>query len=138
RLAIHERLLANKETHPIFWQQYAQELRPDARRHDDAIWRLRRAIRRWPGEAANYYILAGIYWDHRRFEEALELYRFAACLGDKNEAFMESYFRAGCWFKRGEEVLALLRDRVARFGKRSSRPVMSLASALVDLERTRE
>jgi tetratricopeptide (TPR) repeat protein len=138
RLAIYERLLTEKETHPIFWQQYAQELRPDARRHGDAIWRLKRAIRRWPGEAANYYILANIYWDHRRFEEALELYHFAACLGDKNEAFMESYFRAALWFKRTEQVLALLRDRVARFGKLSSRPVMSLASALVDLERTNE
>src|SRR5262245_37885576 len=138
RLAIYEELLADKETHPIFWQQYAQELRPDARRHGDAIWRLRRAIRRWPGEAANYFILANIYWDHRRFEEALELYRIAACLGDKNEAFMESYFKAALWFKRTEQVLALLRDRVVRFGKQSSRPVMSLASALVELERTSE
>lgn len=135
RLAIYEELLARKDTHPIFWQLHAQELRCDARRHDDAIWRLRRAIRRWPGEPTNYHTLASIYWDHRRYEEALELYRFASCLGDKNEAFLESYFRAACWFKQGEQVLALLRDRVARFGKKSSRPVMSLASALVDLER---
>jgi cellulose synthase operon protein C len=138
RLAIYEGLLAKKETHPIFWQQYAQELRPDARRHDDAIWRLRRAIRRWPMDAANYYLLAGLYWDHRRFDEALELYRIAACLGDKSEAYLESFFRAACWYKRSEEVLALLRDRAKRFGKQSSRPAMSLASALMELERTTE
>lgn len=138
RLDAYAALCKKKETHPIFWQQYAQELRLDARRHSEAIWMLRRAIRRWPTEGANYYILANIYWDQRRFDEALELYRFAACLGDKDEQFAMSYFSAACWFKQAPEVLRFLQGRFERFGKKSSQPARSLASAYMQIDLSRE
>jgi tetratricopeptide (TPR) repeat protein len=138
RLEIYRQLCLKKETHPIFWQQYAQELRIDARRHDDAVLLLKRAIRRWPSEAANYYILANIYWDQRRFAEALELYRFAATLGNMDEQLVESFFSAANWFKQTDAALAFLRDRVIRFGKKSSQPARTLANAFMQLDRNGE
>ncbi|MDX1948074.1 MAG: tetratricopeptide repeat protein [Pirellulaceae bacterium] len=138
RLEIYRQLCAKKETHPVFWQQYAQELRPDARRHEDALRLLGRAIRRWPTEAANYYILANFFWDQRRFDEALTLYRFAASLGDKDEQLVEGYFNAASWFKQTDEAFAFLRDRVVRFGKKSSQPARTLANAFLQLDRNRE
>lgn len=71
---------------------------------------------------ANYFILASIYWDQRRFEEALELYRIAACLDDKDEQYSHSYYSAAAWFKQTETVLAFLRDRFRRMGKKSGLP----------------
>ena len=138
RLEIYRKLCEKKETHPVFCQQYAQELRPDARRHDEAMRLLGRAIRRWPTEAANYYILANFYWDQRRFAEALELYRFAASLGDKDEQLVEGYFNAANWFKQTDDALAFLRDRVARFGKKASQPARTLANVFLQLDRNAE
>ena len=112
RLATYERMCRRPESHPIFWQQYAQELRVDARRHDDAIWLLQRAIRRWPSHASNYFILANILWDRRQFDEALELYRLSVCLNDKDEQLAACYFSAASVRKRTDEALALLRAQV--------------------------
>ncbi|MFO0905505.1 MAG: C39 family peptidase [Pirellulales bacterium] len=135
RLATYERLCVKSETHPIFWQQYANELRVDARRWDEAIVLLRRAIRRWPSEASNYATLAHLYWDQRRFADALDLHRFATCLGDKDEQFVMSYFAAADWFKQTDEALRLLRNRFERFGKKSSDPARSLVAAYLQLDR---
>lgn len=138
RLETYRSICEKKETHPIFWQQYAQELRMDARRHEDAIWLLRRAIRRWPTEGTNYYILANIYWDQRRFDESLELYRFAACLADKEEQFARGYFSASTCRKQTERALQFLRNRFDRFGRKSSLPGRTLFSAYLQLDRTSE
>lgn len=135
RLGIYRELCQKNDAHPIFWQQYAQELLVDARRHEDAQWLLRRAIRRWPGEAVNYYILANLYWDQRRFDEALELYRFAACLGDKDEQLAQSYQSAANWFKQTDAALEFLHDRFERFGRKSSHPARTLATAYLRLDR---
>ena len=43
-----------------------------------------------PFNAGNYYILANLFWDQQRREEALELYRFAACLEDKDEQLVRT------------------------------------------------
>jgi len=138
RLDIYQMLCDRKETHTVFWQQYAQELNADARRHDDAIWLLRRAILRWPTEATNYYILANIYWSQRKFDEALQLYRFAACLEDKNESFAQAYFSAATCRKQTNLVIRFLRDRFVRSGRKSSLPARTLFSAYLQLDRTSE
>jgi len=138
RLETYKTLCDRKETHPIFWQQYAQELRVDARRHDDAVWLLRRAIHRWPTEAKNYFILANIFWDQRKFEEAFQLYRFAACLDDKNESFASAYFVASIWCKQTDLTVGFLRDRFERLGGKSGLPAQTLFSAYVRLDRATE
>ncbi len=136
RLAMYRTICEARRPHPIFLQQYAQELQADARRHAEAIELLRRAIRAGPEDAGSYYILANILWDDRRFDKAFELYRFATCLNDKEEAFAESYFRAAQWFKKTDEALAFLRGRFERFGRKSSAPARTLARAYMHLNRT--
>jgi tetratricopeptide (TPR) repeat protein len=138
RLTMYRELCNRKDSHPVFWQQYAGELRTDARWHDDSVRLLKRAIRRWPMEASNYYLLAGLYWDQRRFDEATELYRLAASLDDKNESIAISYFQATVYLKTTEESLAFLCGRFERFGRKSSNPATTLAYCLLQLERTRE
>lgn len=135
RLESYARLCDKPETHPIFWQQYAAELRADARRWGDAVELLRRAIRRWPSEGVNYSTLAHLYWEQRRYADALDLHRFAACLGDKDESLAMSYFSAADWFKQTNDALAWLRNRFERFGKKSSAPARSLVSAYMQLDR---
>lgn len=138
RLQTYEELCRKKEMHPIFWQQYAQELRADARRHEEAMILLNRALRKWPTEAGNYYVLANIYWDQRRFDEALELYRFAACLDDKEEQFAQGYFSASVCRQQTDKAMTYLQDRFVRFGKKSVLPARTLFYAYLQLERSKE
>ena len=84
---------------------------------------LRRAIRfTRPSTPSSYYILAAILWDQRRFDEALELYRFAACLEDKNEKLAQRYFVAARHLQADRRGAAVPPRPLQRFGKRSSRP----------------
>jgi tetratricopeptide (TPR) repeat protein len=138
RMTIYQQLCEKRNVPPVFLQQYAQELRADARRHREAIALLQRAIRRSPGEAGNYYILASVLWDQRRFKEAFELYRIAACLDDKEEHFVDSYFRAARWFKKTEEALEFLRGRLKRFGNLSNYPARTLVNAYCQCDRMTE
>ena len=125
--------------HPIFLQQYADELRirRPAAAGGRAAWRNGHCGLS-PMEAGNYFVLASIYWDQRRFAEALELYRFAACLNDKEENFAHSYFVAAQWFKKTEESLQFLRARFERFGAKSWMPARTLVTALLHLNRSGE
>ena len=138
RLAIYAELCQTRKAHPVFLQQYAQELRADARRRGEAERLLRRAIRRAPKEAGSCFILAHVLWDQREFAEAMDLYRFAACLNDKEEEFANSYFIAARWFKRTDEALGFLRGRFERFGKKSSFPARTLVNAYRQCDRAAE
>ncbi len=120
---------AGQDSDPLFWQQYAQELSDDAREHPRAWRLLQRALRRRPLEAGNYHLLAGILWQQRRFAEALELYRFAACLKDTDEGFVRSYFIASRHLKQTDAAFEFLESRFRRFGKRSSAPARTLFEA---------
>jgi tetratricopeptide (TPR) repeat protein len=138
RLKLLEERCQKPESHPIFWRQYAQELQQDARRHAEVEQLLIRAIRRWPSDPTNYCNLAHVRWDQRRFEEALELYRFAVCLGDKDEQLVRSYFSAATWERQTDVALRLLQDRFERYGKKSSSPARTLAGALCLISREAE
>jgi tetratricopeptide (TPR) repeat protein len=122
------RQAADKKTgsEPVFWYHLAQELKDDAREHPEAVRLLRRALRYTRFDAGCYFILASLLWDQRRFEEALQLYRFAMTLDDKNEMLAQSYFVAARHFKQERPAIRLMRDRFMRFGKRSSRPAITL------------
>ena len=135
RLAMFENICSVRDSHPVFFQQYADELRVDARRLPEAELLARHAVRHSPMEGGNYFVLASVFWDQRRFAEALELYRFAACLNDKEESFAHSYFVAAQWFKKTEESLQFLRARFERFG---AKPARTLITALLHLNRSGE
>ena len=113
----------------FFWQQLAQELSEDARQNKETFRLLHRSLRVRPLDAGSFYQLANIRWSQRQFEEALPLYRFAACLKDTNEQFMQSYFIAARHLRKTQEALDFLARRFQRFGRRSGFPARTLSWA---------
>lgn len=137
-LAAYKEICARKDAHPIFTQQYAQELAAETHEHERAIRLLDRAIRRWPTEAGSYFILANILWQQHKYEDALELYRFAICLKDKEENFARAYFNASLFIEQAEEALEFLEGRWQRLKGRSSMTARTLAWAYGQLGRWQE
>jgi len=138
RLALLEKMVGRKESDPLFWRQYAQELSADAREHTTAVRLLKRVFRFRPYDEGALAILANVLWDQRRFEEALELYGFAACLGDKDEGLARSWFSAARHLKQTERTLRFLQKRFERFGARSSQPGRTLYWAYTQYERAED
>jgi tetratricopeptide (TPR) repeat protein len=138
RLALLQKMCGRKDSDPLFWRQYAQELSADAREHSTAIRLLNRVFRFRPYDEGALAILANMLWDQRRFEEALELYGFAACLGDKDEGLARSWFSAARHLKQTERTLRFLQKRFERFGSRSSQPARTLYWAFTQYERSGE
>ncbi|HMV86903.1 MAG TPA: tetratricopeptide repeat protein [Blastocatellia bacterium] len=124
-----ETICRDEKSDPLFWQQYAQELSEDARQHRPALRLLHRALRARPVDAGNFFQLANIRWAQREFDEALELYRFASCLKDTSEQYVQSYFVAARHLRRTQEALDFLKQRFQRFGKRNGSPAYTLAWA---------
>ncbi|HKX30839.1 MAG TPA: C39 family peptidase, partial [Blastocatellia bacterium] len=94
RLAYLKTICSDEKSDPLLWQQYAQELSEDAGESRTVSRLLHRSFRARPLEAHNFYLLANLRWSQRIFNEALELYRLAACLKDTNEQYVQSYFVA--------------------------------------------
>jgi tetratricopeptide (TPR) repeat protein len=138
RLTLLQKMCGLKDCDPLFWRQYAQELSADAREHRPAMRLLRRVLRFRPFDEGSLAILANILWDQRRFDEALELYGFAACLGDKDESLACSWFSAARHRKQTERTLRFLQKRFERFGARSSQPARTLYWAYTQYERSAE
>lgn len=131
------RLAEKEDSDPVFQQAYAAELGQDGRHYEEAVRRLRKAIR-LSLEAESLRVLANVYWDRRQFEEALELYRFAACLGDKDEGLAMAYFLASWILRRSEEAVGWLRRRIERYGSKSGGPARTLFQALERMDRLKE
>jgi tetratricopeptide (TPR) repeat protein len=129
RLEILRGICNGEAPDPLFFQELASELLVDAREHDYAEWLIRRTIRKRPDDAESYCVLGEIRWDRHRREEALELYRYAACLEDRQESFAHDYFVASRYLRRTDVALRFLKDRFVRFGHRSSLPARTLSSA---------
>lgn len=138
RLEILEKYCADPEVHPAIRLQHARELMQDAREFPRAEALLRQTLRDQPLDQRNYSSLASLRWGQQQFEEGLELYRFAACLDDKNEQPSESYFLAAQHCRQTDVALDWLRRRFERFGDKSSAPARTLDGALGRLERTGE
>ncbi|HEY7310169.1 MAG TPA: tetratricopeptide repeat protein [Gemmataceae bacterium] len=138
RLALLQKMCGRKDADALFWRQYAQELSADAREHPTAIRLLNRVFRFRPYDEGALAILGNMLWDQRRFGEALEMYGFAACLGDKDEGLARSWFTAARHFKETERTLRFLQKRFERFGARSGQPARTLYWAYTQFERSAE
>lgn len=136
RIALLTAACKGEKTHPIFWSRLAAELLDDARDHEEARRQLRRALRYHQGDGRALSLLADYYWIHRQRTEALELYRLAASLSEKDETQARRYFEAARYLHETEAVLDWLRDRYDRFSSRSSSSGRTLASVLENLDRT--
>jgi tetratricopeptide (TPR) repeat protein len=132
RVEFLRKLCERPKCDPVFWEVYGRELSVDARAHPAAIRWLRRFLRARPANAPGYHALAGVFWAPRRFEEAVPLYRWAACLEDREELYARDYFAAARHLRQTEAALAFLRDRFRRFGAQSSQPARTLFGALDD------
>ncbi|EIQ01138.1 hypothetical protein OpiT1DRAFT_05706 [Opitutaceae bacterium TAV1] len=138
RLALLREAAGRRNAPSVFLQHLAETLRADARRHPRALRLLARVLRRDPVNADNLRTFAHLLWEQRAFADAAAVYRLAACTGDKTEQHQESWFAACRHLHHTEECLALLRDRVARWGHRSSLPVRTLFTCLEALDREPE
>lgn len=138
RVELLRKRCEGRDSNPVFFIPYAQELAADSRRHAEARTLFERAIRARPGEARAYSSLANLLWSQMKFDEALELYRFAACLDDLNEAHADAYFRAAQHCGKADACLDWLRRRFERFGNRSGLPARTYHAALDGLERGSE
>jgi tetratricopeptide (TPR) repeat protein len=138
RLELLELISAKAGTDPVFWQQYARELRLDAREHRAAASWVRWALRYRPLDSMLISTWADLLWDKREFESATRYYRLAACVGDKNEDFAQKLFIASRHLKRTEEALEFLKERERRLRKKSIDPSIALVQALQQLGRSGE
>jgi cellulose synthase operon protein C len=119
-------------------REYAEDLTRDARRHHRTHLVLRSLLRRQSTDPQTVRAYANLLWTRRNFAEATFLYRLAACRADKVEYHWDSYFSACRHLGQTEEALALLRNRVTRWGTLSSQPARTLFDSLNALDRTNE
>jgi tetratricopeptide (TPR) repeat protein len=134
RLALLKSLCDRPDVDPVFWQQYAEELSVDARERESVSYLLQRALRYRPRHAGTYLDLAHLLWDQRHRQDALRVYRIAACLDDKDERLARSYFQASRHLRKTSQVIQFLRNRFCRFGRHSSQPARTLFWAYCQLE----
>ncbi len=133
-----ERIVREPDRDAMFMGELARVLSGDARtscRAGRLLWRL---ISRSPQDVRSLGMLANCLWTERAFEEALECYRLAACLAEKDESRASAYFSACCRMNRAEQGLAFLRRRVEAFGHLAAAPWVTLASSLEELLRVPE
>jgi tetratricopeptide (TPR) repeat protein len=125
---------AGDEVDPALRVELARALAGDGRRLPEARQQIRRAARRRPLDAQVVGVQADLHWAEGRFDEATELYRFAANLEGFREELYQSWFVACRRTRRTDEAMAHLQDRFARFGRRSEQPALTLAWAWRELE----
>ena len=105
----------------------------DARFLDRARRDLKRTYGRFMG-SGTISAMADISWESGAFDQAVEAYRFAACL----EAFREDLFQR--WFtacrRTGltHEAMTYLEDRFTRYALRSEQPALTLAWAWNEID----
>lgn len=138
RLALLDTLCQDKANDPIFYQQYAQELRSDGRERRAAFYWLHQALRCRPLDSDVLTASADFFWDDRHFSQATARYRLAACLNDKREYYAHTYFIASRHLKETDLALNFLRERWRRHGSQSSQPAITLFECLCQIDQVHE
>ena len=134
RIDFLEKICANKNADPALFVELARNLMADAPRQASAEWWLRRAFRWRPVDSSVMTAQAELRWLRGRFDEATELYRFAATVEGYREPLYQSWFAACRQVRQMDTALAQLEDRFRRFGGRSPQPALTLAWALREIE----
>lgn len=138
RIALLKEQIAKKDCDPMFWLRYAGELMVDAREHKNAMYYLHRGARFRPHDSSSFEMMASLALDRQQQDEALSLYRFAACINEMKESSSRSYFYAARTMNKTDEALEFIQDRYDRFSKKSSFPIKTLCWALEQMDRTTE
>jgi cellulose synthase operon protein C len=135
RIELLRKWVAEPTPHPLLKLQLAQLLMADGRTRDEAQKLLRQAMQRAPSYARIYLELGDLLWTRNHRVEATRMYRFAACLEEKDEFNATRYFDASVAIGKTEEAADWLRSRFERFGHQSSQPALTLQSAMARLRR---
>ncbi len=138
RLAYLKQVCTGPHAHPLLWLEYARALSEDARQLPQAERWLHKALRRGVLNAQSMHLLAHFRWQQQRREEALTLYRFAACLDATDEECALSFFVAARHLNQTEAALDFLQSRVQRLGEKSGRPMQTLFQALEQLGKRKD
>jgi len=138
RLEYLKAICTGPHSHPLLWLEYAKALSEDARQLPMALRWLRKALRRGALNAQSVHLLASIRWQQQRRDEALALYRVAACLDETDEQCAQSFFIAARQLNQTEMALDFLQGRVQRLGEKSGRPVQTLFQALEQLGKKKD
>ena len=134
RLELLRERCASEYAHPVFWARLAAELMDDARDHKEAQRELRTALRFGQTDGRSLNMYATLMWNREERHQALDFYRLAASINDKDETQARNYFTAARYLHQTDVVLEWLVDRKQRFGSRSSLPGRTLAWAYEQLE----
>ena len=121
---------AGAAPHPLLSELLAYQLSADHRQAQRSQSLLAYTLRYQPTNAAALWNLANVFWDKEDYEQAFLFYRLCSMLEDKNEGYINSYFKAARYLKRTDEALERLRHRVEVLGKKSIYPFESLYYAL--------
>jgi predicted Zn-dependent protease len=124
------RRVGKKDADPLFAHHYAQAIMSDPDRLDEAERIMRAAVRQRPYAPAGYYILGNVLWEQRQFQQATDLYRFAASLEDRDEQFAEAYFRAARAVEQAPEAMRFLKARYERTKGKVAGPARAMFYAL--------
>jgi predicted Zn-dependent protease len=138
RLEFLRKICVHRVADPVFRQQLAQELMSDARQNSQAELELKKALRAQPLNGFAQTTLANLYWNQRRFAEALDLYRFTACMVDKKENTAQTYFAAATACRKSDAALVFLRNRSDQSIAKSAAPFITWFHALRQLGRSAE
>ena len=134
RIEFLERACANKTADPALFVELARNLMVDAPQQSAAERWLRRAMRGRPMDSSVMVALAELKWGLGCFDEATELYRFAATVESYREPLFQSWFAACRQVRQMDAALVHLEGRFRRLGSRSSQPALTLAWALCEIE----
>lgn len=132
RLAFLEDEGAPLDAEAMLAQTLAQALLSFPHRQHDASVLLRHSLRARPSAASGYYLLGTQWWEHRQFDEAAELYRFACALEEREDQFAEAYFRATRVTEQVPEALRLFQQRAGRAAVPVPAATRALYHALMD------
>ncbi len=138
RIEFLQKACAHDRADPVLLCSLARLLCADARQHGRAGRLVRRTLRALPLDAGAASVLADLTWHQERYSLATELYRLSATLENFQEEAYATWFSACRQIRQTEPALAHLRERFARFGKRSAQPAFTLAWALRELEQPQQ
>jgi cellulose synthase operon protein C len=136
RLKILRECCRRASSQPLFLSRLASELMDDARNIEEANLYLKKALYLPQPDGKALGLYANVLWNCNQRDAALEFYRLAASLSEKDESYARTYFVAARYLHQTESVLDWLDDRVHRFGRRSSLPGRTLAWAYDQLEQS--
>ncbi len=135
RAALLDALAHHPRREPLGWLAVVDEHARDARFRPEVEAQLRRILRARPETARAYQVLGELAWRDEARPRALELYRLASCVAERDEELAQVYFSSARFAGVPEAGLAHLRARVDRLGGRAAGPALSLAWALEQLDR---